>query len=253
MGKLKAKFFYITCIILTALVAPFLPWYCTMLVVIIFITILFFACINLSWNFFIPTICKAHTSEKVIALSFDDGPALFTIQILNTLKKYNTPAAFFCIGKNIPGNEQTLLRIHEEGHIIGNHSYSHHFWFDMWSAAKMIADMKEMEREATKITGLAPQLFRPPYGVINPNLATAIKRTKYTAIGWSIRSFDTNTTDKQKLLSRIMTKVKPGDIILLHDSMQITAAILPDLIQQLTGQGYKIVRLDKMLNIDAYA
>jgi len=253
LGKLKLKAFYITGIILTALVAPLLPWYYIALLVIIFLSILFLACINLSWNFFIPVICKAYTSDKVVALSFDDGPARYTSDILDTLKQHSAQAAFFCIGKNIQGNEQTLLRIKDEGHIIGNHSFSHHFWFDMWSPAKMIADMKEMNKEVNRATGLEPQLFRPPYGVINPNLAAAIKRTKYNPIGWSVRSFDTSIKDKQKLLSRIMTKVKPGDIILLHDSMEITAAILPELIQQLTSKGYKIAPLDKMLNISAYA
>ena len=113
--------------------------------------------------------------------------------------------------------------------------------------------MRQMDNEVTKITGLKPLLFRPPYGVINPNLTEAIKKGEYTPIGWSIRSFDTTIKDKQKLLSRIITKVKPGDIILLHDSMEITATILPELIQQLMSKGYKISRLDKMLNINTYA
>ncbi len=250
---MKLKTFYITAIILTALVAPLLPWYYTTALFIIFVSLLFFACINLSWNFFIPALCKAYTNEKVVALSFDDGPARYTSDILNTLKQHNAPATFFCIGKNIQGNEQTLLRIKEEGHLVGNHSFSHHFWFDMWSTQKMMADMKAINKEVNKATGLEPLLFRPPYGVINPNLAAAIKQAKYTPIGWSVRSFDTSIKDKQKLLSRIMTRIKPGDIILLHDSMEITAAILPELIQQLTGKGYKIAPLDKMLNIDAYA
>ena len=253
MGKLKLKTFYITAIILTALMAPRLPWYYFAALVVIFLPILFFACINLSWNFFIPVKCKAYTNEKIVALTFDDGPAAYTSHILDTLKQHNAPATFLCIGKNIAGNEQTLQRIKEEGHLIGNHSFSHHFWFDMWSAKKMMADMKSMNKEVDRAIGLEPLLFRPPYGVINPNLAAAIRRTKFTPIGWSIRSFDTSIKDKQKLLSRVLTRVKPGDIILLHDSMEITAAILPELIQQLTGKGYKIAPLDKMLNIDAYA
>ncbi len=113
--------------------------------------------------------------------------------------------------------------------------------------------MQLMSKEAVAITGLEPLLFRPPYGVMNPNLARAIKKGQFMPISWSIRSFDTTIKDKQKLLSRIITKVKPGDIILLHDSMEITATILPELIQQLMSKGYKIGRLDKMLNINAYA
>jgi len=219
----------------------------------VYLSVVFTGCIKLSLGFFMPVKCSAVSNEKVIALSFDDGPAAYSTQILDTLQKHNVPASFFCIGKNIPSNEKILIRINEEGHIIGNHSYSHYFWFDLWWARKMFADMQTMDKEVMKVTGLKPVLFRPPYGVMNPNLSIAIEWGKYTPIGWSIRSFDTRIKDKQMLLSRIMKQIKPGAIILLHDSMEITAAILPELIQQLTTQGYKIVRLDKMLNINAYA
>ena len=72
-------------------------------------------------------------------------------------------------------------------------------------------------------------------------------------VGWSIRSFDTRIKDEQKLLERILKQLKPGSIILLHDSMEITAAILPELITQIKSKGFNIVRLDKMLNIAPYA
>jgi peptidoglycan/xylan/chitin deacetylase (PgdA/CDA1 family) len=88
---------------------------------------------------------------------------------------------------------------------------------------------------------------------MNPNLAKAIKEGGYTPIGWTIRSFDTKAKDKEKLLSLITGQLKPGAIILLHDSMPITAEILPELIKRIHDKGYKIVRADKMLNIQAYA
>ena len=110
-----------------------------------------------------------------------------------------------------------------------------------------------MDREVEKAVGLRPLLFRPPYGVMNPSLAQAIKKGGYTSIGWNIRSFDTRIKDKQKLTSRIIGQLKPGSIILLHDSMEITAAILPELIKEIESNGYTITRLDKMLNISAYA
>ncbi len=200
-----------------------------------------------------PVVCSAKTTERVVALTFDDGPARYTAAILDTLKQHNVSAAFFCIGKNIPGNEPLLQRIVSEGHTIGNHSYSHHYWFDMFGSGKMLADMKQMDNEVARATGLKPLLFRPPYGVMNPNLARAIKKGGYKPVGWSIRSFDTRAKDKQMLLSRIIGQLKPGSVILLHDSMEITAAILPELIEQIKNKGYKIVPLNKLLNIDAYA
>ena len=253
---MRVRRFYIINMVVTAIAVALLVKYsawCFVLVLVISVSVIFFGCINLSWNFFTKTYCNAGTTEKIIALTFDDGPAQYTASILDTLKQHDAPAAFFCIGKNIAGNEHILQRINEEGHIIGNHSYSHHFWFDMWGAVRMQEDMRGMDNEVFKVTGLNPLLFRPPYGVINPRLAHAIERGKYTSLGWSVRSFDTRIKDKQKLLSHIMKQVRPGGIILLHDSMEITAAILPELIEQIKSSGYSITRLDKMLNIDAYA
>jgi len=233
--------------------AYWLPWYFSAFLLLIPLTLLFLACTNLSWNFFLPVLCQAETTDKVVALTFDDGPAQYTESILDTLKQHGLSGTFFCIGRNIAGNEKTLSRIKDEGHIIGNHSFSHAYWFDMWSESKMMTDMKEMSVRVKKAVGQEPALFRPPYGVINPNLASAIKRRKFTPVGWNIRSFDTRTKDKKKLLSRITGQLKPGSIILLHDSMEITAVILPELIKQIESRGYKVDRLDKMLNINAYA
>lgn len=233
---------------------PAIQWWGFGFIVLVQLCILAYACTSISSGYFLPVLCNSATTEKVVALSFDDGPnATYTPQILDTLKKYDAPATFFCIGKNIAGNEAILSRINEEGHVLGNHSFSHDFWFDLYSAKKMLADMQQTDSAIAGITGLRPILFRPPYGVINPMVKKAILKGKYIPVGWSIRSLDTAIKDKQKLLLRITGRIKSGDVILLHDSMEVTAAILPELIEQIKDKGYRIVRLDKMLNIPAYA
>jgi peptidoglycan-N-acetylglucosamine deacetylase len=233
---------------------PVVEWWGWGLVLLSQLTILVYGCINIRSGYFMPVLCKADTNEKFVALSFDDGPhPTHTSKILSILRQQNAEAAFFCIGKNIKGNEDLLKQISEGNHIIGNHSFCHDFWFDMFSSKKMFADMKSMDETVMKVTGKKPLLFRPPYGVMNPNLRNAITRGKYTPIGWSVRSLDTAIKDKQKLLSRTTSKLKGGDIILLHDSMGITAELLPEIIQAIRSKGLEIVRLDKMLNIKAYA
>ena len=108
-----------------------LPLYVYLLLFITYSLIVFWGCYNVGSNFFIKIICKAQTNKKEIAISFDDGPAVnFTPAILQVLKNENVKATFFCIGNRIAGNEDILKQIKEAGHIIGNHSYSHHFWFD---------------------------------------------------------------------------------------------------------------------------
>jgi peptidoglycan/xylan/chitin deacetylase (PgdA/CDA1 family) len=233
---------------------PAIKWWGFAFIFLFQLAIVVYGCMNISSGYFLPVLCKARTADKVVALSFDDGPhPIFTCRILDTLKEHNVAATFFCIGKNISGNEAILQQLHTEGHTIGNHTYSHGFWFDMWGSKKMLADMQQMDEQVNRVIGSKPILFRPPYGVTNPNLKKAVTTGRYIPIGWSVRSLDTAIKDKQKLLSRITGELKPGDIILLHDSMEITAQLLPEIIEQIQKQGYRIERLDKMLNVNAYA
>lgn len=225
-------------------------------VVLVFIysLILFYGCYYICSNFFMRVICSLKTNKKIIAITFDDGPdAVATPQILNILKQYDAPAAFFCIGNRIAGNEAILKQIHEHGHIIGNHSFSHHFWFDLFSSAKMLDDMLLANQAVRQSINLSPQLFRPPYGVINPNLKKAIVKSRMVPIGWSVRSMDTVINDEQKLLNKITRRLNPGAIFLFHDTGKATISVLPLFIEQAKAQGYEIVRLDKMLNLQAYA
>lgn len=215
--------------------------------------VLFYGCYFISSNFFIKTVCKANTHKKEIALSFDDGPAQnYTPEILQVLREYNIQAAFFCIGKHIEANKDLLKQVHEEGHVIGNHSYTHDKWFDLFSSAKMSAELALTGNLIKDITGKKPKLFRPPYGVINPNIRKAIIKGNYIPLGWSMRSYDTMIKDEQKLLKRITRSIKPGDIFLFHDTCQITLKVLPIFIQHLQQKGFSIVRLDKLLDINAY-
>lgn len=237
-----------------AIYYPSLQWWGFALIFCLQLAIIVAGCINISSGYFLPVLCKANTEEKVVALSFDDGPhPLYTAPILDTLQQHNASAAFFCIGKHVAANRNLLQRIYKEGHIVGNHSYCHDFWFDMYRSKTMLTDMQQATDTVAGITGVRPTLFRPPYGVMNPNLKKAILKGRYTPVGWSVRSLDTSIKDKEKLLFRITDKLQAGDIILLHDSMEITASILPDLITAIKAKGFGIERLDKMLNINAYA
>jgi peptidoglycan/xylan/chitin deacetylase (PgdA/CDA1 family) len=229
-------------------------WWSCLVLVFIYSLILFYGCYSIGSNFFMRVMCAAKTSKKVIAITFDDGPdAVATPQILDILKQNNIPAAFFCIGNRIAGNEAILKQIHEQGHVIGNHSFSHHFWFDLFSSAKMLDDLLKANQLVRQTINLSPQLFRPPYGVINPNLKKAIVKSRMVPIGWSVRSMDTVINDNPKLLNKITSRLNPGAIFLFHDTGAATIFVLPLFIEKAKAQGYEIVRLDKMLNLQAYA
>ena len=172
---------------------------------------------------------------------------------MQILKAHQVKAAFFCIGKRIKGNDPLLKQVYDEGHLIGNHSYSHDLWFDLFSAQKMNLDLQMMSEAMQKVTGVKPRLFRPPYGVTNPNLKKAIEKNNFIPIGWSLRSMDTVAKDAQKLLAKVTGSLKPGAVILFHDTSKATADMLSAFIQQTKQKGYEIVRLDKLLNLEPYA
>ncbi|HTN05831.1 polysaccharide deacetylase family protein [Agriterribacter sp.] len=231
-----------------------IPVYAFIILLLAYLSFLFYGSYNVRSGFYLKTISAANTTRKVIAISFDDGPLpLYTPQILQVLKMHGVEAAFFCIGKRIKENEDLLKQVYDEGHVIGNHSYSHDLWFDLFPAQKMSKDLQLMNDAMQKVTGVKPRLFRPPYGVTNPNLKKAIEKNNFIPIGWTVRSMDTVAKDARKLLAKVTGSLKPGAIILFHDTSKVTLDMLPAFIQQVKQKGYEIVRLDKLLNLEPYA
>jgi peptidoglycan-N-acetylglucosamine deacetylase len=212
------------------------------------VTASFFVCSG----FHMKAICRRETEQKVVAVTFDDGPhAENTPAILDVLKG-RASATFFCIGSRIKGNEGLIRRINEEGHLIGMHSYSHSNWFDFFPARRMEKEFAMTKETIEKLLGKRPLLFRPPYGVINPMVRKALSSFHYHVIGYSNRSFDTVIKDETKVINRILKNVKPGDIILLHDTVPFAPALLDKLLTKLSERGYIILGLDEMLKIRAY-
>ena len=223
------------------------------------ILVVSYLALSVSMSFFIGSgyhmkaACHAETEEKIVALTFDDGPDKeLTSNLLNQLKVLEIPATFFCIGKHIDGNEVLLKRMHSEGHLIGTHSYSHSNWFDLFSPSRMRKELQDSSTEVKNSIGLKPLFFRPPYGVINPMLKSALKGTGLHVIGFSNRAWDTSSKNKEVILARILKNLKPGDIVLLHDTVKETIDIITPLVEQIKQEGYKIVSLDQLLKIKAY-
>lgn len=204
-------------------------------------------------NFHHPVICKGRTDGSSVALTFDDGPdKLKTPLILATLDKYKVKATFFCIGRNISGNEHILKKIHDSGHLIGNHSLSHSRWFDLFSASRIEAEVLASNKLIRQVTGQYPLFFRPPFGVVNPMVSKALKKTTLQAVCWNIRSFDTLNRNPEKVNHSILRQLRPGSIILLHDHTLFTEHRLDRLISDILVAGFHIVPLDNLLKLPAY-
>ncbi|MCR5861378.1 polysaccharide deacetylase family protein [Flavobacterium sp. J372] len=204
-------------------------------------------------GYHVRTFCSnKDVTEKLIAITFDDGPTPETPKVLELLKKYDVKATFFCIGRQIEKYPDILQQVIDEGHTVGNHTYSHSPKMSLWNTEAVSKELTKTDEIIYNIVGVRTKLYRPPYGVTFPQLARSIKVTKHKVIGWNIRSLDAVIDDEQHILKRITSRLKPGSIILLHDTSQKSVNVLEQLLVILQRENYKPVTVDKLLNIKAY-
>jgi len=225
------------------------------LVVLIWLILTIIGSFHIRWNYFLKANHRNdQIKENVIALTFDDGPnEIFTPKVLALLNKYQVKATFFCIGENVKNNQELLKKIVREGHLLGNHSYDHKNSFSFFSTDKVIENLEETNRIIEETVNLEVLFFRPPFGVTNPNIARAVKRLKLQTFGWSIRSLDTIAKDPEKVYHKIIKKLKKGDVVLLHDTSELSIQVLEKVLQYLDQKEIKSITLDKLFNLKAYA
>ena len=229
-------------------------WSLFFLTLIVFSGIEFYGAYFVQSGFHIKTINNRNTKEKIVALTFDDGPIpQKTENVLKVLNKFNVKATFFCIGNRIKGNETILQKIDSEGHLIGNHSYSHANLFDLKNTKKMLTDLQDASTEIKRSINKTPAFFRPPYGVTTPSLARACKQLNYDVIGWNVRSLDTTIKDKKQLVDRVTKRIQPGSIILFHDTVDGIEIALEEILVYLKQNNYQVVALNKLIDKKAYA
>lgn len=214
------------------------------LAIVAVLAFLFYASYSIKSQVYVKALCRVKTAEKVVYLTFDDGPdAEQTPQVLDVLKRNNATATFFCIGSRIAGNEALLKRMADEGHQIGIHSFSHANGFPLYGRGRMIADIRQCQQAIEQATGSTTTLFRPPFGVTNPTISKAVKSLNLKTIGWSIRTYDTNGADHAKIARRISRQLCPGAIILLHDRLPQSAERLQMVIEAVKKAGYEVGEL----------
>lgn len=223
------------------------------IVFVLWVLITTWGSFDIRLNYFLKAYSKGpKNTNKQIALTFDDGPHPITHQVLDLLEKYDFKATFFCIGKNIEAYPDIFKRIHESGHTIGNHTYSHTSKMGFLSKKKIIQEITICNRIIANHIGKKPMLYRPPFGVTNPNISEAISEVKMQVIGWNIRSLDTVITKEHSILNRVLPKMKPGAIVLFHDNSERTVRVLEQLLHFMKHNGYQSVTVDELLKIEPY-
>lgn len=201
---------------------------------------------DIGLGYFVNSITHKRTKINEVALTFDDGPTEFTPKFLDLLKEHQVKATFFYIGKQIEKYPETFQRIIAEGHTVGNHTYSHSNNTGFLSASKMVEEIEKCDEVMLKTGNIQTELYRPPFGVTNPSIAKAIKKTHKKSIGWNVRSLDTITDDEKKIFKRVTTDLKKGSIILLHDTSEKTYNVLVDLLLFLKEKKYSTFTVDSI-------
>lgn len=201
---------------------------------------------------------KGLANQKKVALTFDDGPDNnFTPRILDKLGAMGVKATFFLVGQKIPGNEWVVTRMIREGHIVGNHSYSHPNLRKL-TVARITDEITLTTNRIQSIIHKYPLLVRPPYGEISESGFDWLVQKGYRVINWSVDSGDWRAGSSDQVLAKVLSQLKPGAIILFHsaggtgEDLTPTVNTIVDLVNTLQALGYKIVPLSELIPVTAY-
>ncbi len=231
-----------------------------MLGVSIFVLLLIF--IYMALPFFMTRICGIGVFRKgkhaaQVAFTFDDGPdPRYTPQLLDLLQEHGIKATFFVLGCKAEKYPELMRRIYREGHQIGIHNYTH---LPNWLMTPRQVRRQHVDRSADiveRITGERPAFYRPPWGILNAGDFLFLRKS-YRLVLWSVMGWDwKRDTDADRLKRRLIKKIKPGSVVLLHDSGDTIGADeaapqqmlegLQDVLKELRLKGYQCVRADEL-------
>ena len=203
--EVKLAILPLVCFLGVSLVAPFLP----------------------AFSYYLPIISQGNSHKNAISLTFDDGPdPVGTLEVLRVLEKHKATATFFVIGRSVAQHPQLVKEMVRLGHTIGNHSYHHDSLLMLRSKNTLIQEIESTQRELQSL-GIQPLVFRPPVGITSPRLKQVLKELGMMCVNFSCRAMDRGNWRIDNLSRNILRKVRPGDIILLHDSRPQDEALLP--------------------------
>ncbi|MBE8997663.1 polysaccharide deacetylase family protein [Nostoc sp. LEGE 12447] len=199
----------------------------------------------------IVSAAKLSPQQKVIALTFDDGPwPESTAQVLDILKQNQIKGTFFVIGQNVKNYPGLLKREIAEGHVIGNHTWHH--WYQFLNPQAAAYEIDHTADQIYQVTGIKTNLFRPPGGIMHNGVADYARNSKYAIILWSSDSIDYSRPAVPKLINNVFRRAKPGGIVLMHDgggNRSKTVQALPEIIANFRKQGYSFVTIPELLEM----
>lgn len=192
-------------------------------------------------------IYSVDTPEKKIAISFDaTWGTENTDRLLDIMDKHKIKTTFFLVNIWLEKYPEVAKKISDRGHEIGMHSTTHPH-FTQLSEGQMEKELKDNHQRIYDVTGQKPVLFRPPYGDYNNNVIRTVDRLGFKTIQWSVDSLDWKDLSSEQIQNRILSKIKPGDIVLFHNAGKYTPDALDPLLTNLEQQGYQVVPISELL------
>lgn len=188
---------------------------------------------------------SAHLTQEThyIALTFDDGPRRDTTQrLLDGLRKRGASATFFLIGRQIPGNEDLVLRMKAEGHQVGNHTWNH-----VTLSGSLTADLEELRRTDAllqELLGSGTYWVRPPYGLISEAERAALE---VPLVHWTVDPEDWAKLSPEAVVQAVLKEAGPNDIVLLHDFFSDSVDAALEIVDTLQAEGYYFVTVEELL------
>ena len=204
-----------------------------------------------------PTVTHGPRDRNRVALTFDDGPdPEVTPRVLDALAKYDARATFFTIGAALAARPELARDIVAAGHELGNHSWRHSRFQSFFAVAEQEREIEQGANAIAAVTGSsAAPLYRPPLGMKSPPMARAACRKRLTIVAWSLHSHDSRSSDPEAISRRVLERIRPGDIVLLHDGHDLagrhrpaTARALPRILQGLGEKGLRGVTVSELLH-----
>ena len=195
-------------------------------------------------------ISRVNVPEKVVALTFDDGPhGTLTPRVLDILNRYNAKGTFFMQGVNVNRYPGIVSRMAREGHEPASHTWNH-ICMTKTSRPLCEAQLQKTDEAIRKATGSSPKLMRPPYGAVNAGLYTWMhERFGYKTILWDVDTNDWRKPGVSTVISRAVNGAKPGSIILVHDIHASTVDAVEGIVRGLQNRGFRLVTVSELISI----
>lgn len=229
-------------------------WLIVIVAAVMALAFLVWASASIGSGVYVKALCRKNTKEKIVAITFDDGPSPMTPKVLEVLERHGAKACFFLIGSKVVSDRNTVRMITYAGHDVGNHSWSHTGTFPLKSLADVQKEIDDTSHAILECTGRKPMLFRPPFGVTNPRIGKAARLAGLTTVGWNVRSMDTlEGRTREEVMKKIADSLCPGSVILLHDRCKDSDFLLEMLLTYLEENDYKVVTIEEMFDTNAYA